>query len=92
MGLIRPSVLLLALLMSGPAGYLYVFGQIDVTELLTRFLIAVPVAAIMLAFLRMVTANYGRSDDVLVPGTPLNLQGIQPTPVVTPEPMLTEPK
>jgi hypothetical protein len=85
MGLIRPSVLLLALVMSAPAIYLYVFGDIDETELLVRYLIAVPVAAIMLAALRMVTAGYGRDK---APG-PLNLTGQPPPapPVVTPEKM-----
>ncbi|MFI5493170.1 hypothetical protein [Actinoplanes sp. NPDC051859] len=64
--MIRPSVLLFALLMSAPAVYRYVLDEIDVTEVLIRFLIAVPIAAILLAGLRYVTAGYGRREE---PGT-----------------------
>ncbi len=70
--MIRPSVLLFALLMSAPAVYRYVLDEIDVTEVLIRFLIAVPIAAILLAGLRFVTAGYGRTEER---GTP-----VQPTP------------
>ena len=70
--MIRPSVLLFALLMSAPAVYRYVLDEIDVTEVLLRFLIAVPIAAILLAGLRFVTAGYGRTEE---PGTP-----VRPTP------------
>ena len=70
--MIRPSVLLFALLMSAPAVYRYVLDEIDVTEVLIRFLIAVPIAAILLAGLRFVTAGYGRTEE---PGTP-----VRPTP------------
>lgn len=70
--MIRPSVLLFALLMSAPALYRYVLDEIDVTEVLVRFLIAVPIAAILLAGLRFVTAGYGRTEE---PGTP-----VRPTP------------
>ena len=70
--MIRPSVLLFALLMSAPALYRYVLDEIDVTEVLIRFLIAVPIAAILLAGLRIVTAGYGRTE---APGTP-----VRPTP------------
>jgi hypothetical protein len=73
---IRPSVLLFALLMSAPAVYRYVLDEIDVTEVLIRFLIAVPIAAVLLAGLRFVTAGYGRTEE---PGTP-----VQPTPDDTP--------
>ncbi|GLY96874.1 hypothetical protein [Actinoplanes sp. NBRC 103695] len=64
--MIRWSVLLFALLMSAPAVYRFVLDEIDVTEMLVRFLIAVPIAAILLAGLRFVTAGYGRTDE---PGT-----------------------
>ncbi len=70
--MIRPSVLLFALLMSAPAVYRYVLDEIDLTEVLIRFLIAVPIAAILLAGLRFVTAGYGRPEE---PGTP-----VTPTP------------
>jgi hypothetical protein len=59
--MIRPSVLLFALLISAPALYRYVVDQLDVTALLIRFLIAVPVAALLMAALRFVTAGYGKT-------------------------------
>jgi hypothetical protein len=68
--MIRWSVLLFALLMSAPAVYRYVLDEIDVTELLVRFLIAVPVAAILLAGLRFITAGYGKTDEPSLPVTP----------------------
>ena len=70
--MIRPSVLLFALLISAPALYRYVLDEIDVTEVLVRFLIAVPIAAVLLAGLRFITAGYGRTEE---PGTP-----VRPTP------------
>jgi hypothetical protein len=76
---IRPSVLLFALLMSAPALYRYVLDQVDITQVLIRFLIAVPIAALLLAAMRFVTAGYGRKADEDKPGTP-----------VTPTPMETE--
>lgn len=60
--MIRPSVLLFALLMSAPALYRYVLDQVDLTEVLIRFVIAVPIAALLLAGLRFVTAGYGRAE------------------------------
>jgi hypothetical protein len=60
---IRPSVLLFALLISAPALYRYAVDQLDVTAVLVRFLIAVPVAAILLAALRFVTAGYGKTEE-----------------------------
>jgi hypothetical protein len=74
---IRPSVLLFALLMSAPALYRYVLDEIDITEVLIRFLIAVPIAAILLAGLRFVTAGYGRAAP---PGTPVTPTPVTPTP------------
>jgi hypothetical protein len=61
--MIRPSVLLFALLISAPALYRYVLDQVDITAVLIRFLIAVPVAAILLAALRFVTAGYGKTEE-----------------------------
>jgi hypothetical protein len=69
--MIRPSVLLFALLMSAPALYRYVLDQVDVTAVLMRFLIAVPIAAVLLAALRFVTAGYGRTDDPATSVTPM---------------------
>ena len=73
--MIRPSVLLFALLMSAPALYRYVLDQVDITEVLIRFVIAVPIAALLLAGLRFVTAGYGRPEGK-PEGTP-----VTPTPV-----------
>ena len=61
--MIRPSVLLFALLLSAPALYRYVLDQLDIAAVLIRFLIAVPVAAILLAGLRFVTAGYGKTEE-----------------------------
>ena len=61
--MIRPSVLLFALLLSAPALYRYVLDQLDISAVLIRFLIAVPVAAILLAGLRFVTAGYGKTEE-----------------------------
>ena len=61
--MIRPSVLLFAFVISAPALYRYVLDQLDITAVLIRFLIAVPVAAMLLAALRFVTAGYGRTEE-----------------------------
>ncbi|MFF5079544.1 hypothetical protein ACFY36_21015 [Actinoplanes sp. NPDC000266] len=74
--MIRPSVLLFALLMSAPALYRYVLDEVDITQVLIRFLIAVPIAALLLAGLRFVTAGYGRKDEEKgTPVTPTPLEG-----------------
>jgi len=77
--MIRPSVLLFALLISAPAVYRYVLDQLDVTALLIRFLVAVPVAAILLAALRFVTAGYGRTEEKPA------ATAVTPTPMARPE-------
>ncbi|GAB1694707.1 hypothetical protein [Krasilnikovia sp. M28-CT-15] len=59
--MIRPSVLLFALLMSAPAVYRYATDDVDISQVLIRFLIAVPIAALLLAGLRFVTAGYGKT-------------------------------
>jgi hypothetical protein len=61
--MIRPSVLLFALLISAPALYRYVLDQLDISAVLIRFLIAVPVAAMLMAALRFVTAGYGKTEE-----------------------------
>jgi hypothetical protein len=68
--MIRPSVLWFALAMSAPALYRYVLDEVDITAVLVRFLIAVPIAALLLAGLRFVTAGYGRKDEPASPVTP----------------------
>jgi len=60
--LIRPGVLLLAALMAAPALWrAAVDGQLDLNSALTRFLIAVPVAILMVAGLQWLTADYRRT-------------------------------
>jgi len=61
--MIRPSVLLFAFLMSAPALYRYVLNELDITDVLIRFIVAVPIAALLLAALRFVTAGYGRAEE-----------------------------
>ena len=73
--MIRPAVLLFALLISAPALYRYVFDQLDITDVLIRFIIAVPIAALLLAGLRFVTAGYGRTTDGGTPVKPSPLDG-----------------
>ena len=59
--MLRPSVLGLALLLSAPALWAaFAAGSLDMTTALIRFLIAMPVAALMVALLRRVTASYAR--------------------------------
>ena len=77
--MIRPSVLLFALLMSAPALYRYVLDEIDLTEALVRFLIAVPIAALLLAGLRFVTAGYGQTEEKGTPVTPTPDDGATPS-------------
>ena len=74
--MIRPSVLLFAFVISAPALYRYVLDQLDLTEVLIRFIIAVPIAAVLLAALRFVTAGYGKTDEEEPESTP-----VTPTPV-----------
>ena len=75
--MIRWSVLLFALLISAPALYRYVLDEIDLTEVLLRFLVAVPVAALLLAGLRFVTAGYGPAEE---PGTVVTPAADEPSP------------
>jgi hypothetical protein len=67
---IRPSVLLFALVMSAPALYRFVTDELDIGQVLVRFLIAVPIAAVLLAGLRFVTAGYGRTEESGTPAPP----------------------
>jgi hypothetical protein len=68
--MIRPSVLWFALAISAPALYRYVLDEVDITAVLIRFLIAVPIAALLLAGLRFLTAGYGKTDEPATPVTP----------------------
>ncbi|WIM96090.1 hypothetical protein ACTOB_008249 [Actinoplanes oblitus] len=61
--MIRPSVLVFALLISLPAWYRLLFDQLDLTQVLIRFLIGVPIAAVLLAAFRFVTAGYGVTEE-----------------------------
>lgn len=67
--MIRPSVLVGALLISLPAWYRLVFDQLDFTQVLIRFLIAVPIAAVLMAAFRFVTSGYGVTEET--PATPV---------------------
>lgn len=59
--MLRPSVLVLALILSASTLWsAFADGSIDITSALVRFLIAVPVAWAMLQLLAMATAD--RSD------------------------------
>lgn len=61
MGLARFSTLFVALLIASPALWsAFVTKELDPTTALLRFLIAVPVAAVMLAVVRMVTKDFGK--------------------------------
>lgn len=61
--MIKPSVLLFALLMSAPAWYRLLLDEVDLIQVLIRFLIAVPIAAVLLAGLRFVLAGYRKADE-----------------------------
>ena len=72
--MIKPSVLLFALLISAPAWYRLLHDEVDLIQVLIRFLVAVPIAAVLLTGLRFVLAGYRRSDEE------------PPAPAVVPEP------
>jgi hypothetical protein len=79
--MIRPSVLLFAFVISAPALYRYVLDQLDLTDVLIRFIIAVPIAALLLAALRFVTAGYGPHEDesegTAVTPTPMDVREME---------------
>jgi hypothetical protein len=54
-----PSTLLLAAALASPTLVSAVNGETDIGDAALRFLICVPVAAIMLAILRALTRDYG---------------------------------
>ena len=55
----RPSTLLLALAITSPALWrAFVVGDLDISGVLVRFLIAVPVSMVMVAILHALTAGY----------------------------------
>src|SRR3954471_18466579 len=61
MALIRPATLVIATALAAPALWSAATGDLDVTSALTRFLIAVPVAAVMIMVLSMLTESYRRA-------------------------------
>jgi ABC-type Na+ efflux pump permease subunit len=75
--MIRPSVLLFALLMSAPAWYRLLLDEVDIIQVLTRFLIAVPIAAVLLAGLRFILAGYRTTEET--PGRPVSPDPIDPS-------------
>lgn len=58
MNIATPSTLLLAALVDSPAIYSSAIGQMDPSTALYRYLIAIPVCGLMLAFLRSITKSY----------------------------------
>ena len=59
--MLRPAVLGLAVLLSTPALWAaFAAGSMGITTALIRFLVAVPVAALMVTLLGKVTASYSR--------------------------------
>lgn len=64
----KPSVLLLALVLSSTALWsAFANGSMSVTTALIRFLIAVPVAALMLLALKAVTGGYHQAAETPSP-------------------------
>jgi hypothetical protein len=61
-----PSVLLIAALLASPAIVGAFTGETDIGDAALRYLICVPVAAIMLAILRALTRNYGSGPEPLI--------------------------
>lgn len=63
MGLATPETILLAALLDSPAiVHAFVLHDMSWQTAAVRYLIAVPVAAIMISVLHKVTQNYGRSE------------------------------
>ncbi|MDQ1646004.1 MAG: hypothetical protein QOJ50_2188 [Cryptosporangiaceae bacterium] len=58
MNIATPSTLLLAALVDSPAIYSSAMGTMDPSTALFRYLIAIPVCGLMLAFLRSITKSY----------------------------------
>lgn len=64
----RPSVLVLALVLSSTAFWsVLVSGSMSLTTALIRFLIAVPVAALMMLLFRVVVAGYHKLPEAETP-------------------------
>lgn len=76
--MIKPSVLLFALLISAPAWYRLLLDEVELIQVLIRFLVAVPIAAVLLTGLRFIFAGYKKDEE--------------PARVVTPEPYDNDPE
>ncbi|MEV6297977.1 hypothetical protein AB0M02_01070 [Actinoplanes sp. NPDC051861] len=76
--MIRPSVLLFALLMSAPAWYRLLLNEVDIVQVLIRFLIAVPIAAVLLAGLRFIIGGYRPAEVTATPVTPQPFDASEP--------------
>jgi hypothetical protein len=59
MSLTSPSTLLLAAALTAPTAYSAATEGGELTDVLLRYLICVPIAALMLAALRSLTRSYG---------------------------------
>lgn len=77
--LLRPLTVLMAALMASPALWAgFVTGKLDVRSAMIRFLVAVPVAMLMLAGMRALTASYRRA------------QNPKPAPAPAPAPLVEQ--
>ncbi|MEN3357140.1 MAG: hypothetical protein V7637_1122 [Mycobacteriales bacterium] len=66
MALARPSTVLLAGVIDAPAIYqATVTHELPAADALIRYLIAVPVAAVLLGVLRRITAGYGQKEQTI---------------------------
>ncbi|GAA4932294.1 hypothetical protein [Actinoplanes utahensis] len=61
--MIKPSVLLFALLISAPAWYRLLLDEVELIQVLIRFLVAVPIAAVLLTGLRFIFAGYKKDEE-----------------------------
>ena len=66
MAIASPGVLLIAALMASPAIASCAKGETPIGDAALRYLICVPVAAIMLAILRALTRDYGSGPEPLI--------------------------
>ena len=78
----NPSTLIIAAVLSCSALWSgFVTGSMSVTDALIRFLIAVPVAALMSFAFRVIVRNYGpgsKSEATAADGAPEPVAGLEP--------------
>lgn len=66
MAIASPSVLLVAALLASPAIASWAKGETDIGDAALRYLICVPVAAIMLAIFRSLTRDFGSGPEPII--------------------------